>query len=357
MAKPIPFLMSDESVNTYGFRVLTAGIDISDFEANPVGYWNHRNEDEYKEKGLLPLFRWQNLRKEGALLKGDLMPDEGDEEAMQVYGKIERGFINACSIAFEPLEWSEAPELMLPGQTRPTVTKCKLIECSPVGLPGNSNALKLRDKAGKIISLNAANADDVLNSFQLTKKQNQMSAEKSTLLIALGSVLGLNISDEQTALSAVSKLKADKEAAEQKSKDLQNTLSKDIIDEAVAEELIEETERADFEEMGKTSLSALRKTVQKLRAAKKPADAAKPANDQPGKTISQELRELANKGGGTNTTASASAECEYDVLRKSNPAELNRIARDEPERYEQLKAEKLNKVSALARKGASVQRS
>lgn len=35
------FLLSDESVNSYGTRVLTAGIRLDDYEKNPVVLWNH----------------------------------------------------------------------------------------------------------------------------------------------------------------------------------------------------------------------------------------------------------------------------------------------------------------------------
>lgn len=35
------FVLSDESVNSYGFRVLTDGIALDNFKKNPVMLWNH----------------------------------------------------------------------------------------------------------------------------------------------------------------------------------------------------------------------------------------------------------------------------------------------------------------------------
>ena len=35
------FLISDESTNSYGFAVLTSGINLERFKKNPVMYYNH----------------------------------------------------------------------------------------------------------------------------------------------------------------------------------------------------------------------------------------------------------------------------------------------------------------------------
>ena len=62
MAKRFTFVVTDESLNTYGFRVLTAGIDTSQFEKNPVGYFMH-NRNTYDPKGDEVICRWENLKK------------------------------------------------------------------------------------------------------------------------------------------------------------------------------------------------------------------------------------------------------------------------------------------------------
>ena len=57
--------------------------------------------------------------------------------------KIKKGILNTASAGLKPIEESEDPALMLPGQTYPTITKSKLKEASITDIPGNGNAIKL----------------------------------------------------------------------------------------------------------------------------------------------------------------------------------------------------------------------
>lgn len=59
MAKSKTFVLHDESVNTYGFRMLTSGVNLDEFRKNPVMLLNH---NDYS----LPIGRWENIRIEGA---------------------------------------------------------------------------------------------------------------------------------------------------------------------------------------------------------------------------------------------------------------------------------------------------
>lgn len=111
------FVLHDESVNTYGFRMLTAGGDLSEFIKNPVMLLNH---DDWS----LPIGRWENIRKENGQILADPVYDLKDERGARVSGKVEDNFLNAASIgAWPPEEVSEDPALKLPGQKLPTVTK------------------------------------------------------------------------------------------------------------------------------------------------------------------------------------------------------------------------------------------
>ena len=60
MAKDV--IVSTEAVNSYGSRVLTEGIDLSQYEKNPVLLWMHRRS---WEPGAMPIGRVENLRAEG----------------------------------------------------------------------------------------------------------------------------------------------------------------------------------------------------------------------------------------------------------------------------------------------------
>lgn len=145
------FVLHDESVNTYGFRMLTSGANLEEFRKNPVLFLNHKDWE-------LPIGRWENIRIEGTRILADAVFDESDEEAIKVMKKVETDFVRMASIgAWPPEEVSDAPELKLPGQTMPTVTRWTVREASVVTIGANHNALVMYDRqTGKQIDLTDA---------------------------------------------------------------------------------------------------------------------------------------------------------------------------------------------------------
>lgn len=143
------FVLSDESLNSQGFRVMTAGIELEQFRKNPVMLYSHDHE-------VLPIGRWENVRVEGDKLLADAVFDEHDEFARKVARKVEDGIVRCCSIGFHVLEWSEDPALLLPGQRYDTVTKAQLMECSICAIGANQNAMALYDANGGKVELSDA---------------------------------------------------------------------------------------------------------------------------------------------------------------------------------------------------------
>lgn len=145
------FVLHDESVNTYGFRMLTSGANLEEFRKNPVLFLNHKDWE-------LPIGRWENIRIEGARILADAVFDENDEEAIKVRKKVETDFVRMASVgAWPPEEVCDAPELKLPGQTLPTVTRWTVREASVVTIGANHNALVMYDRqTGKQIDLTDA---------------------------------------------------------------------------------------------------------------------------------------------------------------------------------------------------------
>lgn len=201
-------LLNDERVNRYGFRVLTAGIDLANFERNPILLYNHQRSYAHDEHTALPLGKWNKVRKEGNLLIGEPELDQEDETAAALAAKLQAGYVNAASIGIRVIEWSEDPQLMLPGQTQPTVTKCELQEVSLVDIPANPNCVKL-SYHGASVSLRAdAPPPDLKQLFFNKKTEKKMDKE---LLKALG--LPDDTTPEQAALFAANlKAEADKAA-------------------------------------------------------------------------------------------------------------------------------------------------
>ncbi|MDR2765327.1 MAG: peptidase, partial [Tannerella sp.] len=117
MAKAKTFILHDESVNTYGFRMLTSGADLTEFRKNPVMLLDHNDWN-------LPIGRWEHIRVEDGKILADAVFDMKDARAKQVAGKVEDGFLRAASIgAWPPEEVSDDILLRYPGQTGVTVTR------------------------------------------------------------------------------------------------------------------------------------------------------------------------------------------------------------------------------------------
>lgn len=125
------FVISDESVNSYGYIVKTDGIDTIAFERNPVMLYMHERKTV--------VGRWKNIRKEGNKLLADAVFDESTELGKTVKAQVENGFLRSASIGVDIVE-----DTIINGVT--TVTKSSLFEVSIVDIPANKNALKLYQK-------------------------------------------------------------------------------------------------------------------------------------------------------------------------------------------------------------------
>lgn len=199
------FVLSDESRNSYGFVVKTAGIDTTQFQRNPVMLYMHD-----RESGVVG--RWENIRVEGAQLLADAVFDESTELGAKVKKQVDNGFLRCASIGIE-----EITQETLNGVE--TVVKCRLIEASIVDIPSNSNAVKLFRPSGsytyKLSDLNASEPD----------------AFRNAVIAALG--LDLGASDTEI-LRVIEKAVSGTENAEEL---LNNAVARGYIDAAQRENL------------------------------------------------------------------------------------------------------------------------
>lgn len=162
-AKTYSFVLSDESLNSYGFRFLTDGIDTSIFEKNPIALWVHARSYGYdKNREPLPIGKWVNLRRDGKKLIADLEFDEDDEFAVSLMKKVDKGIINMTSIGARAITTSDDPAVLVKGQTRPTVVQSLLMEVSLVDIGANRNALRLQDEFGADINLSDRDGNHLL---------------------------------------------------------------------------------------------------------------------------------------------------------------------------------------------------
>lgn len=174
------FIISDESVNSNGFRIITRGIDTTQFVKNPVMLYMHNSD-------LGVIGRWENLRIKGTQLLADPVFDESDDLAMKIKGKVERGFIRSASIGIRIDEDS-----MKDG----VVYSCCLKECSIVDIPSNGNALVLYDKDNRRIE----NPEEFVLSLKLkTDKMNDLKA----IIEVLGLPADATVDDIVAAITAL----------------------------------------------------------------------------------------------------------------------------------------------------------
>lgn len=167
--KPKTFVLLDGSVTTYGFRVLTDGVDTSQFERNPVMFYNH-------EEQSLPIGTWSNIRKENGQLLADANfdYDDPDPEVQRIIGKVERDIIKMSSVGLRDNVWSNDNIYQIEGQTLPTVIKSRLREASIATIGGNHNALRLYDGEGAEIDLSdEIKLSDFINPNKPKIKMNE----------------------------------------------------------------------------------------------------------------------------------------------------------------------------------------
>ena len=317
------FIINTEDVNSYGYRILTNGIDYTQYMRNPVVLFMHeRGVNAYK--GSEVIGRCTRLYKEGTTLIAEVEFDEKDEYAKKIAGKVERGYIRMASMFAEIKEVSTEPQHILEGQVYETVTACKLVEISIVDIGGNDNALKL-SKDGK--------------PFQLKKIVTNTSNNMDIKVIALALGMGEN-TKEEAVLSALHSLKTDKEKAEAEVVALKKTISETrtaeattLVDKAVSLGLIPEALKESQLKQFEADFDGQKAVLSKLVADKEAE------NTRQGKANT--VREVV-LGAGAKPTGTADES--FDFLQKHNPAKLRQLRDEQPEEYARLAKEYANGV-------------
>ncbi len=176
------FVLSDESLNSYGYKVCTSGIDLKQFRANPVMFYNHN-----RESGVIG--RWENIRIEGTRLLAEPVFDEADEFARKIKSKVENGFVKSASIGISTYE----PFTLKDNEN--WVMKCRVIECSIVDMPSNENAVVLYDKNDKRVL--------DINEYFLSLSSNRKRTTSPDFLSRLAKMLRLQDVSEENVLKEV----------------------------------------------------------------------------------------------------------------------------------------------------------
>lgn len=327
MKKPFEFILTNQAKNVYGFVVLTSGIDISDFEKNPVMLHNH------KENELLG--KWINIRKDGVELIAEAQFDTDTELGKEKAGQVERGYLKGVSIGICDLQ----VEFGAAGfEDMVVVTKCKLYEASLTPIPANSEALRLYNKDGQLMT------KDEISVLLSKNNQNQNTMKQLAVLVAL-----LSLKPDATEDQVVDSVR-----------DLVNKTKAHPGDIATLT-----TERDDLKKQIdtlKTQLTAANdaqavalvdgaEAAKKINAAQKEQFLKLAKNDYAGtKAILDGMvahvgvvTQLNNGGQGSEASgADKFKDWTFARLTKEAPKELARIKTEEPDRYKTLLNEYIN---------------
>lgn len=290
MAKEV--IISTSGLNCYGGRVLTSGIDLTQFQKNPLLLWMHRRSFD---RDAMPIGRIDNLRTAGDRLIGTPVFDQNDEFAKKIESKWENGFLRMASAGIEIIETSDAPEHLLQGQTRRTITRCRLEEVSIVDMGGNDEALQLYDRSGKVLKLAAGEDNDALPLLAPEKKddpsgtapdgKDNNQTNKSTQSMNKEILQLLGLSETATEQEAVGALRLLKEKAD-KVETLQLASITAVVDGAIAERRITADKKEHFVNIGKAAgIDSLRTTLSLMQPVRKPTEVIRqtdaPRDDEP----------------------------------------------------------------------------
>lgn len=231
--------ITNDSLNSYGSRVLTSGVSTEQYCRNPVLLYMHQRGDVI---GYV-----KDIRTENGEVTGELVFDEATELSKRCKKQFEFGSLRMVSAGIDILELSNEPEYLLQGQTRATVTKSKLYEVSLVDVGANDDAILLM-KDGKQITLGKD------GDCPLPLINNQKTKEEMDLKIL---ALQLGLPETATEAEVTHKLNELKLAKEEndslKNANEQLTLSHitGLVDNAISEKRLGEDKKAQFIELGK----------------------------------------------------------------------------------------------------------
>lgn len=236
--------ISDESLNSYGSRVLTDGIDTGQYEKNPVLLYMHRRGEVI---GFM-----KNLRKENGELTAEPVFDCASELSQRCKKQFEFGSLKMVSAGLSVLSLDR--ENVVQGQSRPTIAKSKLYEVSVVDVGANDNAIVLMGDDGQQLTLGEGGdcplplLDNIQQKQEPIKKEKEM--ELKTLALQLGLPEGADEAAVNKELLALQAAKSEVETLKKEKAALELSRIEGAVDAAVKQKLIGQEKKEQFVKLG-----------------------------------------------------------------------------------------------------------
>ena len=262
--------MSDETLNCYGTWLKTDGMDHEQFDRNPVLLWMHQRGNII---GMM-----KDIRVEDGEITGEPYFDEVRPDSKLAKQQYEKGTLRMGSPGFDILEWSEDTALLKPGQTRPTITKSKLLEYSLVDVGGNDSNIVLSHE-GKVLNLAAGEHCDFLPLLKANKTNSEFKSqtEMNEHFKAIALKLGLpETATEAEILNKIGMVLAFQTANAELRSQLETLQLAGVtlmVDDAVKAGKFNADKREHFIKLGKAlGAEELKLTLEAMSAAVKPMD-------------------------------------------------------------------------------------
>lgn len=303
MSKSRRIRITNDSLNSYGTRVLTSGMNLEQYQRNPVLLYMH-------ERGNV-IGYVKDIAVENGEVTGELMFDEASELSVRCKKQYEFGSLKMVSAGLDILETSEDPKLLVQGQTCPTITRSKLFEVSLVDIGANDDAIVLQ-KDGKKITLGRDSECPLPMLNNNNQKQKQMEQKQFALQLGLPET-----ATEAEITARLGELKAAKEENEELRKEKESLTLAGItaaVDKAVGEKRIGAEKKDEFIALGKEiGLEKLERIVAAMSPQVK-------------------LSAVVGHQGGAATQQSGT----YKKLSEVPSDKLLKIREEQPEEYERL---------------------
>ena len=265
--------ISDETLNCYGTWIRTEGVDLEQYQKNPVMLWMHW-------RGVI-IGTIKDIRVENGEITGEPVFDEVREESKLAKQQWEKGSLRMGSPNFEVIEVSDDPALLKQGQRRPTITKCKLVEYSMVDIGGNDNNIRLT-YANNELRLAEGEDCEVLpllkESIINPNNKSKMNQELQAIALMLGLSAEATLTDVQKQVRTLLELKKENETLGNEVKTLKEQLDgiqlsgiTSMVDEAIKAGKFTADKKNHFVELGKkVGAESLKLTLDAMSVSMKP---------------------------------------------------------------------------------------
>jgi len=232
--------LTNDSLNSYGYRVLTSGIDTTQFEKNPVLLWMHQRGNVI---GYV-----KDLQRTDEEITGELVFDMASDLSVQCSKQWEAGSLRMVSVGLKVIETSGKTADLVEGQKYESVSKSELLELSLVDIGSNNDAIQLSNESA-LLRLSNMDCPPQLEEVLKQNKGNEM--EVKTIALALGMPETANEEEVTAQLAAVKDLQTEVELLRSENESLREQHIVMLVDKAVSEKRLNVSKREQFIQLGK----------------------------------------------------------------------------------------------------------